>query len=136
MLQRLVPLLADLAQAGGDDDLQRIVVYIATTTRDRERWGRFAEAVRHQVPGGGELMNKTEEMIEIYGDMRAREARQEGELRGKVQTIEGLVGRDVPWSVIEAATGIDQAALRALKQRLEAASTADDDTGTSADEPA
>ena len=86
-------------------------------------------------------MNKTEEMIEIYGDMRAREGRQEGrqegrregELRGKVQTIEGLVGRDVPWSVIEAATGIDQASLRALKRRLEAASTADDDTGTSAD---
>ena len=53
-------------------------------------------------------------------------------MRGKVQTIEGLVGRDVPWSVIEAATGIDQAALRALKQRLEAASSADDGT----DEPA
>ena len=110
VLQRLVPLLAELAQVGGDEDLRRIVVYIATTTRERERWHRFAEAVRRQVPGGGELMTKTEEMIEIYGDMREREGRQEGrqkgrqegELRGKVQTIERLVGRDVPWSIIEA----------------------------------
>ncbi len=83
VLQRLVPLLAELAQVGGDEDLRRIVVYIATTTRERERW-----------QGGGELMNKTEEMIEIYGDMREREGRQEGELRGKVQTIERLVGRE------------------------------------------
>ena len=62
-------------------------------------------------------MNKTEEMIEIYGDMREREGRQEGELRGKMQTIEGLVARDVPWSTIEAATGIDQATLGRLKHQ-------------------
>ena len=67
-------------------------------------------------------MNKTEEMIEIYGDMRAREAReegiQEGELRGKVQTIEGLMERDVPWSIIETATGIDAAAFDRLRRQL------------------
>ena len=130
-LQRLVPMLAELAEAGGGEDLLRIVVYIATTTRNPERWDRFAEAVRRQVPGGRELMNKTEEMIEIYGDMRAREAReegrreegreegiQEGELRGKVQTIEGLMERDVPWSIIETATGIDAAAFDRLRRQL------------------
>ena len=125
VLQRLVPLLAELAQVGGSEDLRRIVVYIATTTREPERWHRFAEAVRRQVPGGGELMNKTEEMIEIYGDMREREGRQEGrqegELRGKVQTIGGLVRRDVPWSIIEAATGIDEATFDGLKHQLDAA---------------
>ena len=66
-------------------------------------------------------MNKTEEMIEIYGDMREREGRQEGELRGKVQTIGGLVRRDVPWSIIEAATGIDEATFDRLKHQLDAA---------------
>ena len=125
VLQGLVPLLAELAQAGGNEDLQRIVVYIATTTRERDRWHRFAEAVRSQVPGGGELMNKTEEMIQIYGDTREREGRQEGrqegELRGKVQTIAGLVGRDVPWSIIEAATGIDEATFNRLKRQLDTA---------------
>ncbi len=82
-------------------------------------------------------MNKTEEMIKIYGDTREREGRQEGrqegrhegrqegELRGKVQTIAGLVGRDVPWSVIEAATGIDEAAFDRLKRQLDTADGGD-----------
>ena len=124
LLQRLVPLLAQWAEGADSEDLLRILVYIATTTREPERWDRFAEAVRRQVPGGGELMNKTEEMIEIYGDMRAREGRQEGrqegELRGKVRTIEGFLGRDVPWSIIKAATGIDEAAFDRLKYQLDA----------------
>ena len=77
-------------------------------------------------------MNKTEEMIEIYGDMREhkgrqqgrheghQEGRQEGELRGRVQTIEGLVARDVPWSIIEAATGFDQLTFHRLRHQLDA----------------
>ena len=83
VLQGLVPLLTELAQAGGSEDLQRIVVYIATTMREPKRWHRFAEAVRRQVPGGAELMNKTEEMIEIYGGMREQEGRQEGIQEGR-----------------------------------------------------
>ena len=66
-------------------------------------------------------MNKTDEMIDIYGARRQREGRQEGELRGKVQTIEGFVARDVPWPVIEAATGIDEATFDRLKHQLDAA---------------
>ena len=74
-------------------------------------------------------MNKTQEMLEIYGEVIEQEARQEGrqegrregELRGKVLTIEGFLGRDVPWSTIEAATGIDAAAFRRLKHQVEAA---------------
>ena len=132
VLQRLVPLLTELAHVGGSEsseDLKRIVVYIAITTREPERWHRFAEAVRRQVPGGGALMNKTDEMIDIYGARRQREGRQEGrqegrregELRGKVQTIEGFVARDVPWPIIEAATGIDEATFDRLKHQLDAA---------------
>ena len=130
LLQRLVGLLAELGQVGGTEDLREIVVYIATTTRDPERWHRFAEAVRREVPGGGELMGKTEKMLEIYAERKEQEARQEGrqegELRGKVLTIEGFLGRDVPWSIIEAATGVDQATFGRLKKQLQAA---DDDTG-------
>ena len=46
----------------------QLVVYIAATTRNRERWDEFADTVRRQVPGGGELVNKAEEMVEIYGE--------------------------------------------------------------------
>ena len=48
-----------------------------------------------------------------------REGIREGELRGRLQTIQGLLGREVPWSIIEAATGIDEAAFRRLKQQLD-----------------
>ena len=125
LLQRLVPLLAELGRGGGNEDVRRIVVYIAATTREPERWHRFADAVRQQVPGGAELMNKTLEMLEIYGEVRKQEFRREGELRGKVLTIEGFLGRDAPWSMIEAATGIDEATFRRLKHQVE---TADDAT--------
>ena len=141
LLQRLVPLLAELARVGAAEDWEEIVVYIAaTTTREPQRWHRFADAVRRRVPGGGELMNKTERMLQIYADVREqesrrqgrrvgrkegrrqgrREGRKEGELRGKVLTIEALLGRDVPWTTIQAATGIDQATFHRLKHRLKA----------------
>ena len=47
-----------------------------------------------------------------------QEGEQQGVLKGKVGTIENLLQAGVQWSVIESATGIDQDALRALKQRL------------------
>ena len=134
-LQRLVPLLEELGHAGRNDDLEQIVVYTATTVREPERWRRFRDAVSRVVPGGAELMNKTEEMLEIYGEVVQEEARQKGRREGRregrqkgrregvlitqVRTIEGLMGRDVPWSTIEAATGIDEAAFRRLKHQLE-----------------
>ena len=57
-------------------------------------------------------MNYVEQLIE--------RGRREGELRGRVRTIEGFLGRDVPWSTIEAATGINEAAFRELKRQLNA----------------
>ena len=126
VLRRLVPLLAQLGRVGSIEDLRRIVVYIAVTTRDAEDWRRFATAVRQEVPEiGGELMNKAEEMLEVsmeYLAHRARqevrqEAREEGRREGQVEIVENLLEAGVPWSTIEAATGIDQDRLRTLKQR-------------------
>ena len=131
VMQRLVPLLAELVQVGGIDELEPVVVYLAATTKEPERWNRFADAVRREVPGGGDLMNKTtQEMLEIYGEMKEQEAEQKAEqkaqqkvLTTQVRTIEGLLGQDVPWSTIEAATGIDEVAFGRLKQQLEAATS-------------
>ena len=49
----------------------------------------------------------------------AEELIREGERKGRLETIEALLRAGVEWPVIEAATGIDQDALRALRQRLE-----------------
>ena len=46
---------------------------------------------------------------------------EQGELRGKVLTIEGFLGQNVPWSTIEAATGIDEPTFRRLKHQPDAA---------------
>ena len=127
VMQRLVPLLAELVQAGGIDELEPVVVYLAATTKEPERWNRFADAVRREVPGGGDLMNKTtQEMLEIYGEMKKQEAEQKAQqkvLTTQVRIIEGFLGQDVPWSTIEAATGIDEVAFGRLKQQLEAATS-------------
>ena len=100
----------------------------------REFAGLFAEAVRdwpgvpscahleiRRLPGGEALMSKTEEMIQIYREIRKQEGRREAELRGTVRTIEQVVGRGVPWSMIEAATGIDEASFDRLRHQLDAA---------------
>ena len=61
-------------------------------------------------------MSYVEQLIE----RGRREGLQEGELRGQVRTIEGFLAREVPWSTIEAATGIEEVAFRKLKQELAA----------------
>ncbi len=138
VMQRLVPLLAELVQVGGIDELRQVVVYLAATTKEPERWSRFADAVRREVPGGGELMTKTQEMLEVYGEVIKQEVQQEAEqkaqqeaeqkvqqkvLTTQVRTIEGFLGQEVPWSTIEAATGIDEVAFGRLKQQLEVATS-------------
>ena len=69
-------------------------------------------------------MNYVEEMIE-RGRREGRQegrrkGRREGELKGQVRAIEGFVARDIPWPTIEAATGIDEATFRRLRQRVDA----------------
>ena len=76
-------------------------------------------------------MTKTEEMLEVVTRVKEQEARQkgrqegelkgrqEGELKGQVKTIEGLLRHAVPWSTIEAATGIDRTSFQRLKQQLD-----------------
>ena len=64
--------------------------------------------------GRREGMSNVERMVEEG----RQEGRQEGELRGRLQAAQGLLGR-VPWSTIKAATGIDEAAFRRLKQQFD-----------------
>ena len=134
-LQRLLPLLVELGEAGAVEDLRQIAVYIAVTTRNAEDWTRFAAVVRQQVPGGAELMTKTEEMLEVVTRVKEQEARQKGrqegerkgrqegelkgQVKGQVKTIEGFLRHAVPWSTIEAATGIDRTTFQRLKQQID-----------------
>ena len=72
-------------------------------------------------------MNYVEEMIERGRQEGRREGRQEGRQEGRregqVRAIEGFVARDIPWTTIEAATGIDEQTFRRLRQQVDAKDT-------------
>ena len=115
LLERVTRLIGELYRAKGFEEVAKHVEYVLATQPAAQR-KLFAEALRRNVPGrGGEVMNYVEEMIE--------RGRREGELKGRrefVRAIEGFVARDIPWSTIEAATGIDEATFRRLRQRIDA----------------
>ena len=62
-------------------------------------------------------MSKADEVVEIYGEMREREGRRQGQLA----TIEKLVRTRVAWSTIKAATGINEDTFDRLRHQIDAA---------------
>ena len=109
-LRSAARLLAMLPPEAGETTVRLFVLYLLAT-QDRGTARTFGEELRGTVSGpGGELMTYAEELI--------KEGRDKGRQEGRLETIEELVRAGVPWSVIESATGIDQDALRALKQQL------------------
>ena len=132
LLNQLVRLMETQHQDAGIEGVALHVEYVLRALKSNEQQRAFEEALRRTVSGqGGEIMTYVHRMIDegVREGVREgrrearREARQEGiregELRGRLQTIQGLLGREVPWSIIEAATGIDEAAFRRLKQQLD-----------------
>ena len=135
-LRRAVQLLAELLPRGGRDAVRTFVLYVLAT-KDRDTARGFGAQLQDAVPGpGGDVMTYLEELIQEgreqglqEGERRGRrEGRQEGRQEGRLDTIEVLLRAGVEWPVIEAATGIDRDALRALKERLEAADDGHEET--------
>lgn len=114
-LRRAVHLIAELLPTGDRDAVRTFMMYLLAT-QDRDTARTFGEDLSKAASApGGDLMTYAEELI-AEG---IEKGRQEGELRGRVNTIEELVRAGVEWSVIESATGVDRDALRVLKQHLE-----------------
>ena len=92
-------------------ELRLLKYSIRIWERDRRRYGGRCLEVEN-------LVNKTEEIVELYGEMREweRPVRKE-----QLATIEQLVRTGVAWSTIEAATGIDEEAFDRLKHRFDSA---------------
>ena len=122
LLERATRLIGEVNRRDGFAAAVKHVEYVLAT-QPEERRKLFAEALRRNVPGpGGEVMNYVEEIIEQGRQEGELKGRREGELRGRregqLQAIKGFVARDVPWSTIEAATGIDEATFQRLRQSL------------------
>ena len=117
-LRSAARLLATLPPEAGETTVRMFVLYLLAT-QDRGTARSFGEELRGAISGpGGELMTYAEELIREGREQGRQEGEQKGVLKGRVGTIENLLQAGVQWSVIESATGIDQDALRALKQRL------------------
>ena len=122
LLERATRLIGEVNRRDGFAAAVKHVEYVLAT-QPEERRKLFAQALRRNVPGpGGEVMNYVEEIIEQgrrEGELKGRrEGRREGRQEGQLRAIEGFVARDVPWSTIEAATGIDEATFQRLRQSL------------------
>ena len=123
LIERAIRLAGQLFPHVGIEGVALHVEYLLWT-QPQERQQQITEALLRNVPGhGGEVMNYVQQMVNEGWQKGIREGRQEGrqegELRGQLQTIQGFLERAVPWSTIEAATGIDEAAFRRLKQQLD-----------------
>ena len=144
LLQWAARMIGELYPDEGFEGVAMHVEYVLATQPEENR-KLFSEALQRNVPGrGGEMMNYVEELLEQgrrEGELKGRregelKGRQEGELKGRqegrrevVRMIEGFVAQDTPWSAIEEATGIDEAAFRRLRQRIGADDA--DDNGSS-----
>ena len=114
LLEQASRLMGRMYRADRFDAVALHVEYVLAA-QPEERHPAFGEVLRRNVPGrGGELMNYVERMVERgrregmsnverMVEQGRQEGRQEGELRGRLQAAQGLLGRDVPWSTIEAA---------------------------------
>jgi predicted transposase YdaD len=110
-MERAAQLAADLPPSGGINYIRLFVFYVMAT-QDRAGLRTFGEVLqRYGAEHGGEVMTYAQELLEA--------GRAEGEQRGKVEVIEGLLRVGVDWQVIEAGTGINEAQFQLLKQQLE-----------------
>ena len=125
-MRRALPLLAEVARRGGREQVRMFVLY-ALATQEEQMRRRFAREFQRQVPGPeGDIMNYVEEIKQqgrqegrVEGRVEGRQdGLEEGRLEGQVRTIESLLRAGAPWPLIKSATGVDEAGLRALKQRL------------------
>ncbi len=130
-LRRALPLLAEVARRGGREQVRAFVLY-ALATQEEQMRRRFAKEFQRQVPGPeGDIMTYVEEIKQQGRQEGRQDGLEEGRLEGQVHTIESLLRAGAPWPLIESATGVDEAGLRALKQRL-AASTSPNGGGDTA----
>ena len=105
-LQLTAQLILSLPIRGGVREANPFFVYLMTT-QEREVIEGFQVALRHHGrEQGGEIVTYAEELLA------------EGEQRGKVEVVEGLVRVGVTWDVIEAATGLTEASFQELKAQL------------------
>ena len=105
---RLLGSLYSLPPSGGINYVRIFVGYILAT-QEPEVAQSFRDVLQRHAPAvGDDLMTYAQELLE------------KGRLEERVKVIEGFLQVGVEWSVIERATGVNEAQFQALKQQVEA----------------
>jgi predicted transposase YdaD len=111
--------MGELAGSGRIEPFRAIVRYVITT-QDKRTVREFGEALRRHVPGpGGDMKTYAEELLQEGLQEGLQKGLQKGRREGQLGTIENFLRAGIEWSVIKEATGIDQEAFQALRQRIE-----------------
>jgi hypothetical protein len=104
---RLLGSLSSLPPSGGINYVRIFVLYILAT-QEPEAAQSFREVLGQYAPEvGADLMTYAQELLE------------KGRLEERVKVIEGFLQEGVEWSVIERATGVNEAQFQVLKQQVE-----------------
>ena len=82
------------------------------STQEPEAAESFREVLRQYAPVVGD------DVMTTYAQELIAEGRAEGEIRAQVRLIEGFLQEGVEWSVIERATGVNEAQFEALRQQV------------------
>ena len=98
-----------LLPPSGGINYVRIFVRYLLATQEPEAAQAFREVLQRTAPEVGE------DLMTTY----AQELLEKGRLEERVRTIEGFLREGVEWSVIERATGVNEAQFQALKQQVE-----------------
>ncbi len=116
-LTQAAQLMAQVEQTGGIDYAKVFVLYLAAT-QERRTVQEFVETInRHAEKIGGDMLTYADELLQ-EGEAAERQRDQEGEIKGKIETIEDLLNVGVDWSLITTATGMDPIRFEALKKQL------------------
>ena len=116
---RLLRALASLPPSGGADYVRIFVLYILAT-QEPEAAESFRGVLRQHAPEMGDnLMTYAQQLLAEGREEGRVEGRAEGRLEERVRLIEGLLRAGAAWSMIEAASGINEAQFQELKQQLD-----------------
>ncbi len=119
--------LSEVTPSGGLNYLEVFVLYVLST-QEPEVASSFGEVLR-RYGAGDDVMTYAQQLL-AEGRAEGRvEGRAEGEAIGKlksqVELIENFLREGAPWSMIERATGLDEAQFEALKQQVQTMSPSD-----------
>lgn len=110
--------LSSFGLSGGVNYVRVFVLYILAT-QEPEAAASFREVLGRYAPDAGDdVMTYAQQLLDEGRDKGRAEGEAKGKMMERVSLIESLLREGADWSLIERATGLDEAQFEALKQQV------------------